>query len=242
MEPQQIHPSVPVDAAIAEQQGRYLSAEFLQSRESYWVSINNRQVFVGCGDDRGPTEASAAALLMNTPDSQAVMDPREGYASIYGGVAGQAKNVLVAGTAQFGPDFIEAIQGFDGVMNLLIQNSHNTQTLHSAEGNEQDPRHFSFSSDSPVGCAYAAGVGATADLLVGSSSAIRDVAREEQQHVFGSDEHLDKLLSGQQAFLEHATNGQRAKFAVDRPAYERCITEYGNKLGVMILAGSHTSA
>ena len=174
--------------------------------------------------------------------SDQTMDPQQGYASIYGASSGLAKNALVAGVAQFGTDFITSVRGFDGILQLLIENSPNPQTFHSAEGNEQNPRHFSFDGEAPIGCAYAAGIGATAELLTGTSGVIRDVARVEQRHVFGSDTSFDGLLTGQQAFLDHATNHLRARFAVDRALYRQYKEQFGNRLGIMILAGSHTSA
>jgi hypothetical protein len=233
-------PIIPEQATAAEQRTGYLSSEFIAGREGCWTSIDGRLVFIGCGDDRGPTADSAAALMEGK--SESVMSPQEGYASIYGATAGLAKNVLVVGAAQFGVNFISAIGGFDGVFELLVKHSKQPQTLHSADGNEQDQRHFSLESSAPVGCAYAAGVGATAGLLVGSSSAIRAIAKIDQQHIFGSDAGLDSLLQGQQAFLDHATGTSGADFAVSRDTYKRYKEQFGDALGIMILSGSHGSA
>jgi hypothetical protein len=233
-------PSISEQSAAIKRPTGHLSLAFIKDREACWTAIKNRNVFVSCGDDRSPTEASAEALMAGK--GELTMNPLDGYASVYGGVAGLAKNVLVIGAAQFGSDFIKAVNGFDGIMKLLTLHSNNLQTLHSAEGNEQNPEHFSDTAETPIGCAYAAGVGATATLLVGSSSAIRDVAKADQQFVFGNAAGFDDLLRGQQAFLDHATNKQGGDFAVDRKHYKQYKVQFGDRLDIMILAGSHTSA
>lgn len=236
-------PIIGVAQEVTERPAGYLTPGFVRTRGSCWQPIAiNQSVFVGCGDDRSPTEASAITLLADNATRIEIMDSRVGYASVYGGIAGQAKNALVVGAAQFGAGFIASVGGFDGIMQLLSQNSRNIQTLHSAEGNESDQRHFSFDSSASVGCVYAAGIGAMAALLVGSSSTIRDIARLEQRYVFGSDTSFNDLLRGQQAFLDHATNGQGAGFAVDREHYKRYIDQFNGNLAVMILTGSHMSA
>jgi hypothetical protein len=225
-------------ANATKQSEKYLSDEFIAAREDCWITLADSQhVYVGCGDDRAPTADSAEAL-----GATGILNPMEGYASIYGAAAGLAKNVLVVGVAQFGTSFIAAVGGFDGVIKLLIENSNNPLTLHSAESNEQDAQHFSPDGTAPIGCAYAAGVGATAALLVGSSDSIRTVARVDQKYVFGSDDYFDDLLRGQQAFLDDATGGQGSSFALDRDHYARYIQEFGKALPIMILSGSHCSA
>jgi hypothetical protein len=233
-------PKVAGRSVVLKQQGIYLSPAFMQARESYWTALQSRLVYIGCGDDRGPTEASIQALIEGK--DSALMSPEEGYASIYGATAGLAKNVLVVGAAQFGADFITTVGGFDGVMQLLVSNSSNLQSLHSAEGNEHDQWHFSFEGAAPVGCAYAAGVGATAALLVGSSSVIRDIAKAEQQHVFGDTTGFGALLRGQQAFLDHATKNQKADFAINRDLYKQYKQQFDTTLQIMILAGNHADA
>ena len=221
---------------------RYLTQDFLQARASYWTPIRNgiATVFIGCGDDRPPTPDSASALMAGKQET--ILPPDHGYASIYGATAGLAKNMLVAGAAQHGPEFIAELHGFDGAMELLVTHSANPQTLHSAEGNEQSAESFAANSTNPIGCAYAAGVGATADLLTGPSSVIRDAAQAEQTYVFGSADWFDNLIDGQRAFLKYATNQQQGQFAVDRAAYDRYRQQFGTSLDIMILAGSHASA
>jgi len=228
--------STPVGSDVVKRQGLYLARDFLQARESCWIPLGDKLVFIGCGDDRPPTPESTDVLMADKGDR--VMHPMRGYASIYGATAGLAKNSLVVGAAQFGDSFITAVDGFDGIMKLLVDNSSNPQTLHSAVANEQSPRHFSCDSESPIGCAYAAGIGATADLLARSSSAIRDTARADQQYVFGSDDGFDQLLRGQRAFLDHV----QAHFAVNRNHYRRYRQQFSDRLGIMILEGAHTGA
>ncbi len=226
-------------SADAGLQESYLSPEFLIARESFWTPTDGRNVFIGCGDDRAPTAASIEELMKHQPNT--TLNPAKGYASVFGATAGLAKNTLVTGVAQFGNQFVTDVDGFFGVMKLLIENSKDPQALHSGESNEQNQRHFSMEGAAPIGCAYAAGIGATAELLVGSSSAIRNAARAEQGFVFGSDDKFDDLLRGQQAFLDLATNQMGEEFSLGRKHYIHYKEVFGDKLHIMILRGSHTS-
>jgi hypothetical protein len=219
----------------------HLSPEFIEARENFWTTVGDSRVFIGCGDDRAPTEASTEALMVGRDAT--LMSPAEGYASVYGATAGLAKNVLVTGIAQFGNEFFDAIDGFDGAMALLLNNSNYPQTLHSAESNEQNSRHFVFDNAAPVGCAYAAGVGATAALLIGSSSATRDIAKLDQQYVFNSTDGFDDLLRGQDVFLKRTIDPTtREYFAVNRERYGRYHTKFGDRLDIMVLGRTHTEA
>lgn len=215
----------------------YLSAEFLAEREQYRVDRDGKKVFVGCGDDRPPTEESAAALASEAPEN--TMDPAEGYASIFGGLAGTAKNILVVGAAQYGEEFIEAVGGFEGVVERLAQ-SENPQTLHSAEGNEDSPVTFCDHGNNPVGCAYCMGVGATSEMLTNEDdTTILDIGRDNQTRVFGSDDGVDKIVLGHKLYLKHATHGKGGSFVVDRSAYKDYL---GKGIHFMNVRGSHVSA
>jgi hypothetical protein len=214
----------------------YVSQEFLDERAGYWVTIGDRRVFVGCGDDRPPTAESAEALMIDTPEN--TMSPAEGYMSVYGGAAGEAKTIIVVGAAQYGAEFIHKIGGFDGAMDLVAKGKKNLATLHSAEDNEGDPAIFCIHGG-PVGCAYCMGVGATSALIVGEDPTFRNVGRDNQKYVFASDNGFDDLLRGNQLFLTHATGGKGGDFVVDRDAYNKYMS---NGLRAMILQGTHIGA
>lgn len=230
---------------LAKEQG-YLSQEFVQEREQFYTERNGA-IYLGCGDDRTTTEASNRKLAELHPEA---MPTHEGYASIYGGLAGVAKNVIVTGVAQYGPSFADSIGGFAGAMDKLITYSQTDTsdariipTLHSAEGNEQSADSISHTDENPAtGCAYAGGVGATAALLVDpNNTLIRDIARRDQEEVFGrDDEAVDALLKGQGFFADQ----YGADFAVNRAQYIELDTPTSerNAVPMMILAGSHTSA
>jgi hypothetical protein len=223
--------------------GSYLSPEFIAAHEACWVPTDGKHVYVGCGDDREPTAASADDLAQAAKARGTVMNPLQGYASIYGGVAGEAKNVLVVGAAQYGKQFILDMGGFEGIMDLLIEKSRDPQTVHSAVGNEHDQRHFCMQGDEPVGCAYCGGTGATSGLLVSpDDTLIREVGRQDQKYVFGSDHGFDDLLRGHELVLEYATHGQGAAFALNRSEYKTYLQRYSDHLGLMMLSGNHTSA
>lgn len=241
MRKQSDHSLAQVDSSFASVPAAYLDSTFIALREGCWQPIENKRVFVGCGDDRPITKVSANSLGISGPINE-VLHPLLGYASIYGGVAGEAKNVLVVGAALHGPKFISDVGGFDGIMDLLIQGGHNPQTLHSAVGNENDQRHFCMQGDTPIGCAYCAGIGFTSDLLVDpKEEAIRMVAHADQKYVFGSDQGFESLLQGHRLVLEHATAGKGSGFACSRDRFITYAQAYGDALGIMILDGTHAA-
>jgi len=229
-----------------EAQKGYVSPEFVAEREVFYKERTGA-VYLGCGDDRPPTAASSAALASKHPEAMPI---HEAYASKYGGLAGVAKNVIVTGVAQYGPSFATAIGGFSGAMDKLVAFSQADKsgkaiipTLHSAEGNEQSADSISHTEENQAtGCAYAGGVGATAALLVDpANSLIRDVARHDQEVIFGQDdEAVDALLKGQKFFVD--TYG--ADFAVNRSQYIAYDTPTDGRdaVAMMILAGNHTPA
>lgn len=219
----------------------YLSPEFIEERARFYVDRTGKKVLLGCGDDRNITPQSAAVLHARYPD---VLAAQDGIASVFGAVAGIAKNAVIAGVAQYGPNFVKKIGGFAGAFQTAVTGMRNdnsetalVSTMHSAEGSEGNAAQFNSEAESDVACAYAMGVGATSSLLVHKTdSLIRDVARADQTAIFGDDEPVDKLLRAHQVFLSDGSNGQGDKLVVDRSDYA------ASKLPVMILAGSHTAA
>jgi hypothetical protein len=219
-----------------------LPAEFIEAREDCWVAQTG-PAWVGCGDDREATAMSAQELIHTAPE---ITPANEAYASIFGGIEGVAKNILIVGSIQY-PDFTKQVGGMNGITDKLIRFAKDNRsttalsyTLHSAEGNENPDGTFCAHGNSPVGCAYCGGVGATSALLTDESdSLIRDVAREDQVEIFGSDEGVDALLDAHRAFLVEGTDGKGGDYAVGREDYVE-LTKKG--VPVMILAGQHTAA
>lgn len=220
-----------------------LSPEFIINRESCWVSCKERLVFVGCGDDRPITDESSIFLQHSFASRGKTLNPKRAYASIFGGLAGEVKNVLVVGSSLYGRRFISDMGGFSGVSKHLIINSHDIQTLHSAASNEKDERHFYMHGNDPVGCAYSSGVGITSALLLDEENGlIRDVAKHDQKYIFGSDQNFDQLLDGHRLVLEHATSGKNERYAFDRAEYIDLLNKYKKQFGIMILDWDHASA
>ena len=220
-----------------------LSPEFIVAREQHWIK-QEQPAWGGCGDDRPITEQSAEELAAQAPEA---LSPLEAYASIYGGAAGITKAMLIAGIVQYGPDFVQNVGGFEGMLERVVRvmgadtsDQAIKPILHSAEGNENADGTFCMHGDAATGCAYCGGVGATSDLLVGDNALIRNVARDDQVAVFGSDQYVDELLDAHRQFLELATSGKGGAFAVDREAYIKLAQESG--MSVMVLAGKHAAA
>jgi len=226
-----------------EQAAGQLSPEFIAEREAFFVR-QEAPVWGACGDDRPATEPSVAALAAAAPEATPA---NEAYASVFGGAAGMAKNIMLAGIVTHGPQFVAEIGGFEGAYETVVQKLLADKSdqavyplLHSAAGNENEDGSFCAHGSAAIGCAYCGGVGATSALLTDeASSLIRDVARDDQVSIFGDDQHVDDLLAAHTVFLESATSGQGKDFVMDRPAYTAQV-EKGRP--VMILAGTHASA
>jgi hypothetical protein len=229
--------------ALAEQATGQLSPEFIAEREHFFVR-QEAPVWGACGDDRPATEQSVAELTAIAPE---VTPANEAYASVFGGAAGMAKNVMLAGIIKHGPQFVAEVGGFDGLYEMIVQKLTVDESdqavyplLHSAAGNENEDGSFCTHGEAATGCAYCGGVGATSALLTDeASSLIRDVARDDQISTFGDDQYVDQLLAAHTTFLESGTSGQGGAFTVDRQTY---IAQVQKNRPVMILAGSHAGA
>lgn len=220
-----------------------LTAEFIAEREDCWVEQTG-PALVGCGDDRSATAQSSMELSQNAPE---LMAASEAYASIFGAEAGVAKNVLIVGVAQYGPQFIRQVGGMHGITDKLHRFSEANQApkalkyvLHTAEGNENADGSFCAEGNDPVGCAYSEGVGATSWLLVQEDdSLIRDTARQDQLDIFGDDMYVDALLNAHETILRDATDGQGADYKVGRTKF---VDRMQAGVAVMTLAGKHAPA
>lgn len=217
----------------------YLSTEFMTQVEPFFVPRTGR-IFGGCGDDRPLTAESARALTEQYADL-AVLNPAEGFASIYGGLAGITKNVAIVGTMQ-NPSFLEAQGGLAGITEtLLTKMAQDTSEdavffgLHSAEDNEKDER---GQTDRVSFCAH--GDAATSSIMATDALA-QQTARGNQIALFGNDDRFDDFIAAHQALVTHEGAGR----AVDRTAYIGLLQQPvagTHKLPFMMLEGAHTSA
>ncbi len=212
--------------------------EFVDQRKPFYVDVSGRRMYAGCSDDRPLTIGSASSLDLIAPAD--TMSLREGYASVYGAAAGIAKNIMIAGVVQYGPDFIKETGGLDGLLIQVVRrmNGRNESGLivamHSAANNEDHSHKFSFIKDGPVGCAYGEGVAKTSGLLVAHDPTVRDVARADTARTFGDIRFFDEIINAHEQVLELATNGRGEDYAVSREKY-RNLHDAG--MPVMILEG-----
>lgn len=240
----------------------YLSHEFVAAHETKgtWVEIGEGEdAFVTCSDDRPVTEQSAAELLRVGPEN--MRDPREVTISVFGGLSGATKAVLVAGVALYGEGFIQTVGGFHGVMDQLVRRGDGSFTEHTAEGAEGNPAQFEPYADTPVGCAYNQLLGTTAVLLgkrypvttePEPDSLIQAVGRQNQIDMFGSDRRVDALMAANHILTRHLASltpdGTPEGFSVDRRAYAklhatpRPTNPDAPAVPIVVLAGHHKPA
>lgn len=232
------------ETTIVESEAGYLSDEFLAQREAAFVPRASR-VFGGCGDDRPLTAKSAAALTAAYADKH-VLNPGQGYASVYGGLSGIVKNVMVVALMQDSA-FLEKAGGIDGVTQTLIDYLKNDESeaaiywgLHSAEADEKDENGttdgvtFCAHGHAVTGCAYCGGFAITS-ALISSSPDLQNVARHNQVRIFGDDQYFDAFVDSHRALVDAIGQG----YAVDRDAYSNLL---GQGVPFMMLEGDHTGA
>ncbi|HSW74622.1 MAG TPA: hypothetical protein VLG16_02005 [Candidatus Saccharimonadales bacterium] len=231
----------------------FLPPEFLAEHEQFYVPRNNKQVLLGCGDDRQVTLASAQKLTKKYPEA---LSPFEGYASIYGGAAGIVKVAHVVGIAQYGKGFYDQVGGFEGLMQDFAAFSAQDKdpegvipTLHSAEKSEAAAAQKANDKiDASVdlcehgvgatGCAYCGGVGATSHLLA-HNSLIRSTSHQTLINAFGDDRFHTELSDANGTLA--ACLGE--DFNVGRQDYVRYTDPTDpNHFALMILAGDHIGA
>lgn len=228
----------------------YLGTEFIAACDAFFVPRQGR-IFGGCGDDRPLTAESAQALTREYQDLT-VLDPAEGFASIYGGLAGISKNIAIVGTIQ-DPNFLDKTGGLDGITQALLETMQTDMSedavyfgLHSAEADEtaasghEDRVSFCSHGNSATGCAYCGGVGATSAIIAGDPHA-QKTARENQIAIFGNDDDFERFIAAHQQFVDH----EGATRAVDRSAYTALLQQPvagTHRLPFMMLEGAHVSA
>lgn len=213
----------------------YLDNNFIQARKSFFVPHNRKRLFVGCSDDRGVTLESGEALASSYPQA---LDPRKAFASIYGGAAGLAKSLIVAGMTQYGPKFYQSIGRVDGAMDLLLRMNQGASilALHSADGTEESSSTFCMRGSHPTGCAYCGNFAAASNLLV-QDTEVKEVARRDQKHIFGNDNLFDSIIESTGDFL--AETG--ADYVIGRSQFAS-LAQSTSPAEIMILEGSHIDA
>jgi len=152
----------------------YLTSEFIASKEDRWVNSDGKVVWTVCGDERPTDETSNEQLVALEPD---VLPVQEGGLSIYGQTVGIAKNLLLAGMAQYGEPFYDRVGGLDGAIDKVIRFSAADSgpgafrpAQHSDASKEQlangtDSKEFCPHGAGALGCAYCMGAGLVTSLV-----------------------------------------------------------------------------
>lgn len=182
---------------------------FIERHRDFWKTVpRGKDAFVDCSDDRVLTPESIAQLM--TYAREGMMSPLEGTASIFGGLSGAVVAVLQAGTATYGPNFINAVGGFYGVARQLIDQGDGSFAQHTAEGAEGNPAAFDPNSEEAIACAYNEAIGIVASVLSKRPGAgeedshIQAVAKRDQTVIFGrNDLAVEALFEATYYVAEH---------------------------------------
>lgn len=218
----------------------YATPEEVTELEASFVP--RTEMYLGCGDERRPTAESVFALAQISPESAPTS---EAFVRYFGGVIGMAKAAWVAGNAMypghFRPSFYDLADG------LIKKTSPEAQAslpadlrvhflVHSADAVEGNSSKLDVHGPATTGCAYANGVGATAELSA-NNKAVADAQQDDLKHAFGDDNEgwFAALHQAQADFV----SAYGSNFAFDRKAFLRYEQPDGNRpaLPVMILAG-----
>jgi hypothetical protein len=125
----------------------FLSQETIDAHEDNWVNRENLTVYTVCGDDREMEDFSTEEFETKRVEFESredrFLNPAVAGLAIYGQMAGQVKNTLVAGTTKYGESFSAKVGGFNGLANLLMRRMASYQgpfavlpAMHSAKLNE----------------------------------------------------------------------------------------------------------
>jgi hypothetical protein len=228
----------------------YLDRAATEGYRQFFVPLGGAAL-LGCGDDRRLTAANARNLSKRYPRALPAGDPAQAYVSIFGGWGGVASTLLTAGTAAFGPDFIEEIGGYDGAVDVtgsLLEvkgrdgaDVNITALYHSDESKERSEETFRTSGDSPLGCARENSRGAIT-ALGAKHPLVRAVGIHNLRRVLGtSSEQEDRLLEAVDAVNTHeqVLAGPDTSFAVGRQRVVSHSTAFGLERPYMIVAGGH---
>ena len=212
---------------------RYAMPEVSEEIKNTFTKIEYPLV-LGCGDDRGCTDESAAALTeLGLPMDRA-------FARLFGGKFGAANILAVAAAAQHGPDFVQRRLGTDfyALSEELSQRAkqHGVYMLaHSAQSNEDNPAQININSENAVGCARIAALGQVNDIAANNQLAIR-VGEADAEAIFGNLETTTSFPELAEKFAQTSNIffGDNPKsFAIARDEIIKTNTQ------AMVLKGSH---
>ncbi|MGH7156983.1 MAG: hypothetical protein ACREGG_02645 [Candidatus Saccharimonadales bacterium] len=193
-------------------------------------------VLLGCGDDRGITRASAAALeSKGLPGS-------EPYIRYFGGAYGVARVALVSETMQLGTKRLRELMRHEDYMhytdvlsNRAAKNGGVILAAHSAVSSEQNKAELNPDSSLPIACAYAFNVGEITHIA-GSSKKVQRLSEDEYKALFGpfADPHQIELAAEANRDFASLVLGEQARdYSIDRTEL------FAMEVPTMILRGNH---
>ena len=227
--------------------------ELVAARAHLWTpKPPGVQVVKGCGDDRPLTAESAErvnAFFQSDRRGDVTLDVNEGYARVYGGAAGIAKNILIAGSVMHGPEFIERVGGLAGMMDMVDNVTDGRALIHSDDKHEGRRDGFNREGGEAVGCLYCNALGATCALHAGDSpvnkangNLIPDTAYADQFRYFDTDElTVETLIKAQahvgESLAAHTDDGDPMSYSFGR---SRILNALARRIRpVAILDGPH---
>lgn len=228
-----------IDTGTAELDG-YLNEQFISNARRFYLSVEQQlRVVTGCGDDRGPTQESAADI--NSRFSYTV-PVEQGYARFWGGKYGIATVALAACAAVRLEDGITQNGGYWQMVNDVSKVTGGRAIGHSAQANENSPFSFCAHGNGPLGCLLCAKIGAAVDILL-TNELVQEVAAADQQRAMGETDTFEQVLTGYRhlarEFARLSPTEQSTDFSIGRDVFAKDI-EAGNP--VMILGGEHANA
>lgn len=186
---------------------------------------------VGCGDDRPKTDASHATLQEagHAPETTAMIryyGAGAGLARVLGvTVAAQSPEALSQYAGSF-VDFTKEVVGrIEATSNIKV-------AMHSAESNEGNPATFNPASSEGLGCAYAANVGALANICA-SDTGHAELTTTEGVSLLGDSVEHELIKRANDSFGNHFFGKEYATTGLTRNDY----VELG--LPTQVLKGAH---
>lgn len=235
----------------------YLSGEATSAYRGLWVPfeevtrLGHDAILLGCADDRELTQENAQDLAIRHPNA---LPPSRAYLSTYGGWEGLVGVTLVAGTVEYGDDFIDEIGGFDGaaraVSNLHVQGGDGASLeiipyFHSDTGKEGSERTFNTHLHTPTGCAHCANKGAISGLSHGDPLVV-GVGIDNSRRILGEDrQQEDGVLRAAEMVGTYeqslAAQAGTENFSVGRQLVVARTVEATPGRSYMIVEGSHAN-
>lgn len=189
-----------------------------------------------CGDDRRATDASRHALNEAgvAPETSAVI-------RYYGAAVGITRVFGTAVVAQYGEDALRSYaQGsfvdFTKDVVTRVENKNNVKlVVHTGESNEGNPAQFDPNSENGLGCAYAANVGAVANICANNEDH-HSLTKEEAPALISTSVQDTVVQRANETFGKYFFGDEYAQVGLTRQDYVEL------DLPVEVVEGNHAPA